>query len=93
MLLGTNAKCAMVYKRVLSGFRPSSPILGISCVAPFTWRALLSSQGDFNDANIVVTPDRQDVTGIIDFGDATHTWLVNDVAIAMAYAMLSPLAK
>lgn len=50
-------------------------------------------QGDFNDANIVLTPDRQDVTGVIDFGDAAHTWIVNDVAIAMAYAMLSPLAK
>ena len=35
----------------------------------------------------------QDVAGVIDFGDAAHTWVVNDVAIAMAYAMLSPLAK
>ncbi|CAM9488575.1 unnamed protein product [Ectocarpus sp. 12 AP-2014] len=48
--------------------------------------------GDFNDANIILTPDFQDVAGVIDFGDAAHTWVVNDVAIAMAYAMLSPLA-
>eukprot|EP00903_Cladosiphon_okamuranus_P012852 g12009.t1 len=49
--------------------------------------------GDFNDANIVLTPDLQDVAGVIDFGDTAYTWVVNDVAIAMAYAMLSPLAK
>lgn len=35
----------------------------------------------------------QDVAGVIDFGDTAHTWVVNDVAIAIAYAMLSPLAK
>ncbi|CAN0029919.1 unnamed protein product [Pylaiella littoralis] len=49
--------------------------------------------GDFNDGNIILTPDLQDVAGVIDFGDAAYTWVVNDVAIAMAYAMLSPLAK
>eukprot|EP00752_Nemacystus_decipiens_P014891 g13256.t1 len=49
--------------------------------------------GDFNDANVILSPDLQDVAGVIDFGDTAHTWLVNDVAIAMAYAMLSPLAK
>ncbi|CAN0491232.1 unnamed protein product, partial [Hapterophycus canaliculatus] len=50
-------------------------------------------QGDFNDANIILTPDLQDIEGVIDFGDTAHTWVMNDVAIAMAYAMLSPLAK
>lgn len=35
----------------------------------------------------------QDVAGLIDFGDTAYTWVMNDVAIAMAYAMLSPLAK
>lgn len=56
-------------------------------------RARAARQGDFNDANIVLTPDLQDVAGVIDFGDASYTWVVNDVAIAMAYAMLSPLAR
>ena len=26
--------------------------------------------------------------GVIDFGDAVHSWRVNDVAIAMAYVMV-----
>lgn len=50
-------------------------------------------QGDFNDANIVLTPDFQEVAGLLDFGDAAKSWVVNDVAIAMAYAMLCPLAR
>ncbi|CAN0361026.1 unnamed protein product, partial [Scytosiphon promiscuus] len=49
--------------------------------------------GDFNDANVILTPDLQDIEGVIDFGDAAHTWVMNDIAIGMAYAMLSPLAK
>ncbi|CAM9415653.1 unnamed protein product [Ascophyllum nodosum] len=49
--------------------------------------------GDFNDANIVLTPDLQDVAGVLDFGDTAYSWIVNDVAIAMAYAMLCPFAK
>ena len=31
------------------------------------------------------------VVGVIDFGDLVHSWVVNDVAIAMAYSMLTPL--
>ena len=43
--------------------------------------------GDCNDANVIVRDGR--VTGLIDVGDATYTWTVNDVAICMAYAVLS----
>ncbi|CAM9893059.1 unnamed protein product, partial [Phaeothamnion confervicola] len=49
--------------------------------------------GDYNDCNIILTPDGTGVAGVIDFGDAVHTWLVNEVAIAMAYIMLSPFAR
>jgi len=45
--------------------------------------------GDFNDANIIVATGDH-VAGIIDFGDIVRTWRVNEVAIAMAYAMLTP---
>jgi 4-aminobutyrate aminotransferase-like enzyme/Ser/Thr protein kinase RdoA (MazF antagonist) len=46
---------------------------------------------DANDNNIVVTdngPWDQQVIGLIDFGDMVHSWLVADLAIACAYAML-----
>ena len=42
--------------------------------------------GDANEQNIL-TRDGQ-VTGIIDFGDMSYTPLVNEVAIALTYAML-----
>lgn len=42
---------------------------------------------DANDWN-VLTKDGA-VTGIIDFGDMCHTWLVNEVAIAMTYVMMN----
>ena len=39
--------------------------------------------GDFNEWNILV--DKNKVTGIIDFGDACHTQLINELAIAATY--------
>lgn len=43
------------------------------------------------DANIIIdsSEGRHQVAGVIDFGDMVHTWRVNEVAIAVAYAMLS----
>jgi len=41
---------------------------------------------DGNEWNILTDHNR--VTGIIDFGDMCHTWLVNEVAIGMTYAMM-----
>ncbi len=51
--------------------------------------------GDVNDYNVLVDGRAQRVTGIVDFGDMVVSHLVNDVAIAMAYAALGkddPLA-
>ena len=41
---------------------------------------------DANDHNVLVVGDR--VSGLVDFGDAVHTALVVDPAVACAYAML-----
>lgn len=54
-------------------------------------------QNDANDHNVLVKEslDGQRVSGIIDFGDMTYSWIVGEVAIACAYAMLEkpdPLA-
>lgn len=44
---------------------------------------------DANDYNVLVSPTKPDsVAGVIDFGDLVHTKLVNNIAIAVAYAML-----
>ena len=45
--------------------------------------------GDCNDANVITNIEKTAVTGIIDFGDAVYTWTVNELAIAMAYALLT----
>lgn len=45
--------------------------------------------GDCNDANVIVDEGRRSIGGIIDFGDAVYTWSINEVAIAMAYALIS----
>ncbi|OLD22506.1 MAG: hypothetical protein AUJ01_00305 [Acidobacteria bacterium 13_1_40CM_3_65_5] len=48
---------------------------------------------DANDWNVLV--DRDEVVGIIDFGDMVHSWTVVDPAVAVAYAVLddaNPLA-
>ncbi|WP_154224057.1 aminotransferase class III-fold pyridoxal phosphate-dependent enzyme [Marinicella rhabdoformis] len=41
---------------------------------------------DINDHNIVVNQQSGEVTGFIDFGDAVKSQLINEVAIASAYA-------
>ena len=45
---------------------------------------------DANDNNVVVTEDLADpkVRAIIDYGDAIHTQMINDVAITIAYAVM-----
>jgi 4-aminobutyrate aminotransferase-like enzyme/Ser/Thr protein kinase RdoA (MazF antagonist) len=54
--------------------------------------------GDWNDYNVIVEPrpdfDRH-VIGVVDFGDLVDSWVVADLAVACAYAMLGkpdPLA-
>jgi hydroxylysine kinase len=43
-------------------------------------------QSDMNDRNVVVMPDGN--LGLIDFGDMVHSWLVNELAIALAYTII-----
>ena len=43
--------------------------------------------GDANDFNVLVGEDRKKISGIIDFGDMTHSCTVFDPAIAAAYAL------
>ena len=44
---------------------------------------------DANDWNVLVDPERSErVTGLIDFGDALHSVLIGEVAVACAYAIL-----
>jgi 4-aminobutyrate aminotransferase-like enzyme/Ser/Thr protein kinase RdoA (MazF antagonist) len=51
--------------------------------------------GDANDYNVLVALHESRIAGLVDFGDMVHSHLVNDLAIAMAYAVLGkadPLA-
>jgi len=50
-------------------------------------------QNDFNDSNMIVNEEETEVVGIIDFGDMMETCRINDLAIAMAYASVSPYGK
>jgi Ser/Thr protein kinase RdoA (MazF antagonist) len=55
--------------------------------------------GDCNDANLIVSPSPSpspggsSICGLIDFSDSVLTWSVNEVAIAMAYGMLSSFGE
>ena len=42
--------------------------------------------GDANDHNILIVDGK--ISGMIDFGDATHSYLINELAIAITYVML-----
>lgn len=39
------------------------------------------------------TAERPRISGVIDFGDAVHTWRINELAIGMAYSMLGSWGK
>ncbi len=43
-------------------------------------------QGDINDWNILANEEK--ITGLIDFGDCCYSQMVNDLAIAIAYALM-----
>ena len=43
--------------------------------------------GDANDWNVVT--DTQTVTGIFDFGDMAYSWIINELAIGITYAMMN----
>ena len=43
---------------------------------------------DANDWNVLVAADGQAISGLIDFGDALHTALICEMAVAAAYAIL-----
>jgi hypothetical protein len=50
---------------------------------------------DANDHNVLVGDDRRSITGLLDLGDAVHSIIVNELAVAAAYAALDapdPLA-
>lgn len=42
---------------------------------------------DGNDWNVLTTNGK--VSGIIDFGDMCHTWLINELAVALTYVMMA----
>lgn len=42
---------------------------------------------DPNDYNLFVTEDQKNISGIIDFGDMVHSYTVNNLAIAISYAV------
>ena len=47
--------------------------------------------GDANDHNVLVSPpwpQPRKIAGVIDFGDMHHGWIVSELAIAAAYAIL-----
>ena len=43
---------------------------------------------DINDRNIIIEPNSEKIIGLIDFGDATYTATINDLAICITYAMM-----
>jgi Ser/Thr protein kinase RdoA (MazF antagonist) len=54
---------------------------------------LLLLQCDGNALNIIVDEKHNEVKAFIDFGDVSHTNLVNELAILMAYAMIDKIRK
>jgi Ser/Thr protein kinase RdoA (MazF antagonist) len=45
--------------------------------------------GDINDQNVLIDEPSETVTGLLDFGDLSHTWRVCELAIAAAYALIA----
>lgn len=45
--------------------------------------------GDINDQNVLIDEAAGAITGLIDFGDLSHTWRICELAIAAAYALIA----
>lgn len=63
----------------------------LACAAALPMSVIM---GDCNDANVIVLPTASGhrVAGLIDFSDAVHTWSVNELAVCMAYMLLTSFA-
>lgn len=44
---------------------------------------------DLNDQNVLVDEAGAEVVGLLDFGDLCHSWLVNELAISIAYVAIA----
>ena len=73
-----HALLAGVLDEFESSVRPLAPQLRMAAI-----------HGDVNDQNVLVDAGGTQVLGIIDFGDMTYSWLVNEIAIATAYALIA----
>ncbi|KAK3244720.1 hypothetical protein CYMTET_45681 [Cymbomonas tetramitiformis] len=70
--------------------------LAISVLTEFEERVLPYAENlrtgvihnDANDQNILYDRAGKKLVGILDFGDTLETWIVNEIAIAVAYIML-----
>jgi hydroxylysine kinase len=50
--------------------------------------------GDFNETNILIDIDKEDtISGILDFGDTSHSYYIFEVAICAVYMMLDSIKK
>ena len=59
----------------------------VAPLAPKLGRSVI--QNDVNDRNVIVLSDGN--FGLIDFGDMVWTWTVNELAIALAYVLITAL--
>lgn len=59
---------------------------GLPAAMPALRRGVIHN--DANDNNVLVADDHQSISGLLDLGDAVHSILVNELAVAAAYAAL-----
>jgi Ser/Thr protein kinase RdoA (MazF antagonist) len=61
-------------------------LAGLADVLPSLRRGVIHN--DANDNNVLVEDDGESVSGLLDLGDAVHSIIVNELAVAAAYAAL-----
>jgi Ser/Thr protein kinase RdoA (MazF antagonist) len=61
-------------------------LASLDAVIPTLRRGVIHN--DANDNNVLVSDDGQSISGLLDLGDSVHSIVVNELAIAAAYAAL-----
>ena len=61
-------------------------LAGVAAVMPSLRQGVIHN--DANDNNVLVADDDRSISGLLDLGDAVHSIVVNELAVAAAYAAL-----
>ena len=85
-VIAAHASAVVDERRAALLARWQARLAGLPAVMPALRKGVIHN--DANDNNLLVADDHESISGLLDLGDAVHSIVVNELAVAAAYAAL-----